>query len=166
MGNFLGLPEDPEPGNRGLEQNGTHVTSGGRPAIDSMAVHVKEVLPQVPIEVIRKDLTVTANVDETITRLLDGTVTYQPEKKPPASAATAAAVRSPTSTPAAGSLQSCAITHPPLITAASSFGKSADERHKSFEERKQKLIEESKRRYLAKQELLKPNQSEASGSVN
>ena len=162
MGNLLGLPEDPQPGDHVLDRNATHVTGSSRPAIESMAVHVKEVLPQVPIDVIRKDLTVTTNVDETITRLLDGTVVYEPEKKP----SPTAAVRSPNPTAAPSSFKSCSNSHPPLITAASSFGKSADERHKSFEERKQKLIEESKRRYLAKQELLKRDQTEASGSSN
>lgn len=162
MGNWLGFPdEDPQPGDNGSPNR--IVNNGNiRPAIESMAVHVKDVLPQVPMDVIRKDLTVTTNVDETITRLLDGTVTYTPERKPAPSATTSPAAR-PMQTATAAISSSppfSAPTHPPLITAAKSFGKNADERHKSFEERKQRLIEEAKRRYLEKQALL----NQASGS--
>ena len=40
---------------------------------------VKGVLPQVPESVIQRDLEITGNVDETITKLLDGSVHYEPE---------------------------------------------------------------------------------------
>lgn len=161
MGNWLGLIEDPL--DNPVDGNAIGVAGVGgnsdRPAIESMAAHVKEVLPQVPIDVIRKDLTVTTNVDETITRLLDGTVVYVPEAQPSSCQAsdTVKTSPSPATSSSATSLQSCAnsISYPPLITAASSFGKNASERNKSFEERKAKLIEESRQRYLSKQELVK-----------
>lgn len=155
MGNLLG-GDDQQPVDPAFDRAATPVRSNSRPEIESMAKHVKEVLPQVPIEVIRKDLIVTANVDETITRLLDGTVEYQAVKRTTdgspvpsvGSSSSSSGPRSPAhSPPSAPSL-------PPLITAASCFGKTADERHRSFEERKQKLIDESRRRYLAKQELM------------
>lgn len=164
MGNLLGFPEEQQPVDPVVNRAATSVRTSGRPAIESMAVHVKEVLPQVPIDVIRKDLMVTANVDETITRLLDGTVPYQAERKQaPASVPSA----SPSSSSASSSpihAVPCGPSHPPLITAASTFAKTADERHRSFEERKKRLIDESRRRYLAKQELLQ-KQAEAVTAV-
>ena len=144
MGNLLAYQEE-EADPRIASDAARPAVTSNRPAIESMATSVKGVLPQVPLDVIRKDLTITANVDETIARLLDGTVTYVPEKKQPPK--TIVGASAPASQPA------LPPPHAPLITAAATFGKTADERHRSFEERKQRLIEESRRRYLAKQAI-------------
>lgn len=125
--------------------------------LDSMVESVKVVLPQVPISVIRKDLCVTSNVEETITRLVDGTIQYTPEtpetNKSSSSQANSAKVSNfntsslPTNISNSDSL-------PTLSTAAKSFGNSANERHKSFEERKRQLIESARLRYMIKHNML------------
>lgn len=53
------------------------------PALLRMAAQVKEVLPDVPLTVIARDLQETRSVDSTISRLVDGVVHYVPEKMPP-----------------------------------------------------------------------------------
>lgn len=185
MGNLLGLPEeDNEVG------GGGQISALSPQQLDLMASRVKEVLPQVPLDVIRRDISQTANVDETITRLLDGTVSYQPllvisekEKTSPSLSSEAGATSSlpkqmssnsltspsslssttsssresnvsSSSSPSTPPSSSLNQSFPPLSTAASTFGKTPDERHTSFEERKRLLIEAAKQRYLAKHGLL------------
>lgn len=118
------------------------------PQLDQMAQRVKEVLPQVPLVVIRRDLAITANVDESITRLLDGSVTYTPE----AVASSSQASTSSRQTPVIPVAQKMNYDGPPLSlnAAAKSFGKNATERMKSYEERKALLIEACRQRYLSK----------------
>lgn len=132
-------------------------TSNSNIQMESMVRSVKDVLPQVPVSVIRKDLSITSNVEETITRLVDGTIQYtpeQPENKSPSSQASS--VKS--STFNVSSLPTSTACNPEslpnLSTAASTFGKSADERHKSFEERKRQLIESARLRYMMKHNML------------
>lgn len=50
------------------------------PELMRMAGQVKEVLPDVPLAVIARDLQETRSVDSTISRLVDGIVHYVPEK--------------------------------------------------------------------------------------
>ncbi|RWS08026.1 ancient ubiquitous protein 1-like protein [Dinothrombium tinctorium] len=113
--------------------------------IERMAIRVKEVLPQVPIEVVKKDLAITANIDETITRLLDGTISYKAEtvvnSRPEAQ----------TQKDSQSSNQSnISKSELGLNTSAKTFGKSAFERMRSYKERKEALIEASRARYLRK----------------
>lgn len=149
------------------EQDESPFSPLGQQQLDYMTSRVKDVLPQVPLDVIRRDISVTANVDETITRLLDGTVRYSPvevssvKKKTPTVApssppsSTSKEVSSPTTVSNdASSSYKQGERHQPrqslLITAASSFAKTPSERHKSFEERKQLLIDACRQRYLEK----------------
>ena len=123
------------------------------PNCKSMCCRVKEVLPQVPIDVITRDLRITGDVDETITRLLDGTVKYTPQTATttPVQASSSQLSSKPvTSTDQASGNPSSTTDVPSLSTAASSFGKDSRERMKSLEERKKMLIEASRIRYLAK----------------
>ena len=117
-------------------------SSNVSPQLEQMAQQVKDVLPQVPLHVIRRDLTVTANVDESITRLLDGTVSYSPESTNSSSTVQTVLPKIDPCTLNAESLS--------LNTAAKSFGKNANDRMKSYEERKQALIEASRLRYISK----------------
>jgi len=189
MGNLLGLPEE----DNDVAGSGGQISALSPQQLDLMASRVKEVLPQVSLDVIRRDINQTANVDETITRLLDGTVSYQPilvissEKgktspsfslssetgatsslpkqmssnsltSPSSLSSTTSLSResnvSSSSSPSTPPSSSLNQSFAPLSMAASTFGKTPDERHKSFEERKRLLIEAAKQRYLAKHGLL------------
>jgi len=120
------------------------------PEIHRMARQVKEVLPMVPYNTICTDLIKTRNVDQTITNILEGHVTYIPE--------TPSTTSSPPTLPsnvnvAPDTSRHKQIKQDPLCTAASSFGKSAQERMLSFQERKQLLIETARQRYIEKHGL-------------
>ena len=167
MGNILGYPEEDPPiphTDSGLHTNHQREPVS-RPAIDVMVRHVKEVLPQVPDSVIRKDLIITTNVDETITRLLDGTVPYVAEKKPvPVPNNSSSSSNGNNKTMGSQSTPQLSSSLPPLVTSASKFGETAKERHQSFEERKRRLIQEAKERYLAKHKMLQSATKQGSES--
>lgn len=118
--------------------------------LELMAQKVKEVLPQVPLDVILKDIKVTTNVDETISRLLEGSVPYVPEAPP-----------KPTPTPDSKSASNTSSNNSFVSTessklfycGSSTFGKNATERTKSYQERKEALIQTARRRYLERKGL-------------
>ncbi|XP_025986976.2 lipid droplet-regulating VLDL assembly factor AUP1 [Solenopsis invicta] len=97
--------------------------------IQRMVRQVSEVLPLVPHSVILRDLMKTRNVDVTIANILDGIVTYTPEPNPPAQS-----------------------------SATSSSGSSSSAKDKvlgttSFQEKKMKMIQEARERYIKKHGL-------------
>ncbi|XP_071565592.1 lipid droplet-regulating VLDL assembly factor AUP1-like [Temnothorax nylanderi] len=95
--------------------------------IQRMARQVSEVLPLVPHNVILRDLMKTRNVDVTIANILDGIVTYTPEPNPPAQS-----------------------------SVTSSSGSSAKDKvlgTTSFQEKKAKMIQEARERYIKKHGL-------------
>ncbi|XP_064631111.1 lipid droplet-regulating VLDL assembly factor AUP1-like [Lineus longissimus] len=104
--------------------------------LNLMTQQVKEVLTQVPLHVIKRDLSTTRDVDMTITNLLEGTVAYTPEDSAP---------QKPKPNPMALS---------PVKIAAKSFSKSSQERHQSFEERKKILIDTAREKYMMKHGML------------
>ncbi|XP_023013564.2 lipid droplet-regulating VLDL assembly factor AUP1 [Leptinotarsa decemlineata] len=114
------------------------------PEIQRMSYQVKEVLPHVPYHVIYNDLCVTRNVDSTITNILEGRLHFTPEQ---------------TSVPNAHQSSQPSPTvlshgHKAFSTkAASSFPKSAIERSKSFQERKEQLIANARKRFIKKHNL-------------
>ncbi|EFA08762.1 lipid droplet-regulating VLDL assembly factor AUP1 [Tribolium castaneum] len=130
-----------------------------RPSVDSevrrMATQVKDVLPHVPLNAIYKDLNKTRNVDTTITNILEGRVHFVPEQisstsnnpQPSTSVASGTKASPSTSTTSDRDL---------FNTAASSFARSAHERNKSFQERKEQLIANARRRYIEKHDLKIP----------
>lgn len=120
--------------------------------LDQMVQRVRDVLPQVPVDVIRRDLTVTGCVEESITRLLDGSVKYTPETVASSSSSCNASL------PNVSNVSN--VPHQPLDaanislnTAAKTFGKNAADRMKSYAERKQALIDAARLRYIAKHGL-------------
>ena len=145
----------------------------------SMAQTVKNVLPQVPIDVIRRDLIVTNNVDETITRLLDATVYYDVETEilPPikkeeikteqtkeeqlrvgdniASAASNAELKEQISNLESTRIEeeNSAISPMSFSTKAATFEKDPQLRMRSYQERKEKLLEIARAHYLYKNSL-------------
>lgn len=88
----------------------------------------------------------TKNVDHTITNILEGHIQYTPESQRRQS--------SPSSVPSTSSASPSSSTcNTNFIAAASTFGKSAQERTQSFQERKKQLIESARKRYIEKHNL-------------
>ncbi|XP_053207858.1 lipid droplet-regulating VLDL assembly factor AUP1-like [Panonychus citri] len=129
--------------------------------IDQMAVRVKEILPHVPLKTIQTDLRVTTDIDETIARLLDGVLSFQPEAVDLTKLTQAAA--SKTSSSFSSSINNGRQGDDEIITsngvpasfntAAKVFGKSPNERMLSFKDRKKNLIEAARQRYIKKHGL-------------
>lgn len=112
-----------------------------------MAQQVKEVLPDIPLSVITRDLLQTNCVDTTITNLLENTDQFSSE----------AAVDTPSgpAKQAASSTPSVTASTPNLKPAAKSFGRTPIDRHMSLHERKEALYEYARRRYIEKHGLNK-----------
>lgn len=102
--------------------------------LSQMALRVKQVLPHVPLTAIRSDIVNTHCIDRTIANFLDGAVQFLPEQ--PSSCAS-----------------SCAVPAAPLFTGAAVFSRDSSQRHLSFQQRKQQLLTEARRRYIDKHGL-------------
>ncbi|CAH0546455.1 unnamed protein product [Brassicogethes aeneus] len=126
-----------------------------RPELQRMSMQVKEVLPHVPLKAIYNDLCITKSIDTTITNILEGRVHFISEPIPSTSASpqpsTSSSLPSAKSSPAESSGGGGGRVM--FNTAASSFPKSASERNKSFQERKDQLIANARRRYIEKHNL-------------
>lgn len=109
-----------------------------------MSNQVKEVLPNVPLDAIRRDLARTWDVDLTITNILEGLVPFVPEGQGPAVSS-----RSQRNT----------IDQVP---AASSSTKTPQNGSLTFQERKAKMIEDARRKYIEKHGLQLLTTSDAS----
>ncbi|NXS52327.1 AUP1 protein, partial [Brachypteracias leptosomus] len=109
--------------------------------IAAMAQRVKEVLPHVPLEVIRIDLAQTSCVDTTIANLLEGRVPFFPEGEEPATDLPAPS----TSQAAAASGIQGSIATPLSKPAPKQFARSPVERHLSLQERKRALYDYARR---------------------
>ncbi|CAG9861905.1 unnamed protein product [Phyllotreta striolata] len=121
------------------------------PELQRMSKQVKEVLPHVPLNVIYSDLYMTRNVDSTITNILEGRVSFTPEQ-PTSSTASQPSTSSSVSVGTQAS-SVCSSGKPLFNTAASSFPKSASERSRSFQERKEQLLASARKRYIEKHNL-------------
>ncbi|XP_035167333.1 ancient ubiquitous protein 1 isoform X3 [Oxyura jamaicensis] len=113
--------------------------------ITAMAQRVKEVLPHVPLEVIRTDLAQTNCVDTTIANLLEGRVPFFPESE-----AGADLPAPSTSQAAAASGIQGSVAVPSSKPATKQFAKSPVERHLSLQERKRALYDYARRRFAEK----------------
>lgn len=125
------------------------------PELARMATQVKEVLPHVPVVAIYNDLALTRSVDTTITNILEGRVRFVPESPSTSPVASTSSQPSTSSSTSNKSTHSISNSPPPshLNTGAATFGKSATERTKSFQERKDLLIAAARRRYIEKHNL-------------
>ncbi|XP_021439471.2 ancient ubiquitous protein 1 isoform X1 [Oncorhynchus mykiss] len=112
--------------------------------ISRMAQQVKEVLPDIPLGIITRDLVQTNCVDTTITNLLESTEEFPLE-------ATGGSTSAPG--PSWRSLSFSAAPAPTIKPAAKSFGKSPVDRHMSLQERKEALYKFARRRYIEKHGL-------------
>jgi len=117
------------------------------PELQRMALQVKEVLPRVPLPAIVGDLKRTRSVDQTIANLLEGVVRYVPEELPAASASAAA--------PAPGRAP-LGPGGTDFHTGAAQFARSSADRQLSFEERKRRLLDNARRRYIERNSLQVP----------
>ncbi|XP_049777381.1 lipid droplet-regulating VLDL assembly factor AUP1-like [Schistocerca cancellata] len=111
--------------------------------LQRMVRQVAEVLPRVPHEAILRDLMRTRSVDITISNILEGQVRYDPlpESLSPLSSTLI------TSIPSGASQSTSSESCPPC------FPKSAQERMQSFHERKARLIENARQKYIEKHGL-------------
>ncbi|KAL8206422.1 UNVERIFIED_CONTAM: hypothetical protein K2H54_002821 [Gekko kuhli] len=111
----------------------------GDPRLMGMAQRVKEVLPHVPLAVIRKDLAQTNCVDATIANLLEGRVPFTPseaEEEPPLPGPSVPSPPPPAS--------------PPATLPLKVFARSPEARHLSLQDRKHALFDYARRRYTEK----------------
>ncbi|KAM9027506.1 lipid droplet-regulating VLDL assembly factor AUP1 isoform 1-T2 [Guaruba guarouba] len=111
--------------------------------ISAMVQQVKEVLPHVPLEVIRIDLAQTNCVDTTIANLLEGRVSFFPDSKEAGTDLLAPATSQAAA--ASGILGSSAELS--SKAAAKQFARSPVERHLSLQERKRALYDYARRRF-------------------
>ncbi|NWR64194.1 AUP1 protein, partial [Bucorvus abyssinicus] len=109
--------------------------------LTGMAQRVKEVLPHVPLEVIRIDLAQTSCVDTTIANLLEGRVPFFPESEEPEADPPAPS----TSLAAAAPDAQGSVAEPSSKPATKQFAKSPVERHLSLQERKRVLYDYARR---------------------
>ncbi|XP_028600486.2 lipid droplet-regulating VLDL assembly factor AUP1 isoform X2 [Podarcis muralis] len=105
-----------------------------------MAQRVKEVLPHVPLAVIRKDLARTNCVDATIANLLEGRVPFIPSEAEAEDSSAAPSVSG------AHYLASAPLTPAPMKL----FARSPEARHLSLQERKRLLYDYARRRFMEK----------------
>lgn len=123
--------------------------------LQRMARQVKEVLPHVPLDAITRDLAKTRSVDVTIANILEGQVMFQPEPTPQTTSSPSVPLWKPekpvSSSPSSSSPSSSASSS--LDTSAPNFPKTASERMLSFQQRKDRLIENARRRYIEKNGL-------------
>nr|XP_006629204.1 PREDICTED: ancient ubiquitous protein 1 [Lepisosteus oculatus] len=107
-----------------------------------MIQQVKEVLPDVPFSIIKRDLGRTNCVDTTITNLLEGA-----EELVLDSAGGSGSV------PARSPVSGITAPRPPVKPTSKTFGKSPADRHMSLQERKEALYDYARRRYIEKHGL-------------
>lgn len=146
-----------------LEQNRPIMSSHPLHAeLQRMARQVRDVLPHVPLDVIMRDLNRTRSVDVTITNILEGHIPFTPLPEPQQTSVTTSATRASTENVVSFSNPSPApaSTSSPmpqgtscLDTSAPSFPRSAQERMISFHERKARLIENARQKYIEKHGL-------------
>ncbi|OTF69440.1 hypothetical protein BLA29_012712 [Euroglyphus maynei] len=119
-----------------------------------MAIKVKEILPQVPMDVIKADIAITNNIDDTVERILNGVVKFEPEQSL-AEKLDNNGQQSVLSTTMNNNIKISAIENKNF--AAKSFGKTSAERVSSFQERKAQMYRAARIRYLQKRGLLNAN---------
>jgi ancient ubiquitous protein 1 len=126
---------------------------------DNWVQVVRSVLPQVPIAVIRRELQITKNVDDTIARILDGTVYYEPEvptvvtEPSPPVESTIDSDPKPITLNNVDPIDSNAPSPMSHNTKAISFDKNPRERMKSYHERKEQLLQVARKHFIEKHGL-------------
>ncbi|XP_062903219.1 lipid droplet-regulating VLDL assembly factor AUP1 isoform X2 [Mobula hypostoma] len=123
--------------------------------IAGMAKQVKEVLPHIPLNVIKMDLVTTKCVDTTITNLLEGRVQFAPEEVSVSSSSLSLS-NTPHAAPHNLTMSQKKVPRhvpSPKLISKTTFEKSPVDRHLSLQERKEALYAYARRRYIEKHEL-------------
>lgn len=127
-------------------QNGSTPSNQGSASPNTrlmrMVQQVKEVLPQVPSPSIARDLSRTHCVDTTITNILEGRVSYIPEKE-----GNEVKSNSDVKSTSSGLSSETTPTRPQTIT----FSRLPDERQKLLSQRKKEMLENARRRFRTNQ---------------
>ncbi|CAH1258390.1 AUP1 [Branchiostoma lanceolatum] len=123
--------------------------NSGERKLQVMVSQVREVLPQVPEDIVRRDLMETGDVDATITNILEGRVRYTPETPPPTPEQASKLSSPPTQDDCAAQMAS-PVEIPKF---AGEFNRAPDQRHMSLQERKQAMYDIARRRYMEKHGL-------------
>nr|XP_027204026.1 ancient ubiquitous protein 1-like isoform X2 [Dermatophagoides pteronyssinus] len=127
--------------------------------INDYSKKVKEILPQVPLDVIKADILITNNIDDTVERILNGIVKFIPEKQQQSSSVDEKLLLDK-DVPSTSSITSNDIKIPVVDNknfGAKTFGKTSTERISSFQERKAQMYRMARIRYLQKRGLLNAN---------
>jgi len=99
----------------------------------------------------------TKSVDATVANLVEGVVPFVAEpvrtSPAPASSSSSASASSTSASPSKPAPSPLASTSPQVQICSSTFGKSAQERGLSLQQRKQRLLQEARRRYCEKHGL-------------
>ncbi|XP_072112860.1 lipid droplet-regulating VLDL assembly factor AUP1 isoform X3 [Mobula birostris] len=123
--------------------------------IAGMAKQVKEVLPHIPLNVIKMDLVTTKCVDTTITNLLEGRVQFAPEEVSVSSSSLSLSNK-PHAAPHNLTMSQKKVPRhvpSPKLISKTTFEKSPVDRHLSLQERKEALYAYARRRYIEKHGL-------------
>lgn len=88
-------------------------------------------------------------MDSTITNILEGRIHFTPDQTPTSSAD----ILNQPSTSSASDVSNNTMGNSSLKMAAPSFPKSASERSRSFQERKEQLIASARKKYIEKHNL-------------
>ena len=130
------------------QQQSTNKQNGLK--IDEYSQKVKEILPQVPLNVIKEDIAITNNIDDTVERILNGVVKFEPEpqQQQQSSSVNDHSIQSTLNT----NIKISAIDNKNF--AAKTFGKTSSERVSSFQERKEQMYRMARIRYLRKRGLV------------
>lgn len=128
--------------------------------INDYSKKVKEILPQVPLDVIKADILITNNIDDTVERILNGIVKFIPEKQQQSSLVDEKLLLDKDVPSTSSSITSNDIKIPVVDNknfGAKTFGKTSTERISSFQERKAQMYRMARIRYLQKRGLLNAN---------
>ncbi|XP_035251783.1 E3 ubiquitin-protein ligase AMFR-like [Anguilla anguilla] len=126
------------------------ITQAHNSQLNAMAHQILEVFPQVPHHLVLQDLQLTRSVEMTTDNILEGRI---PIPFPSQSSDQAAVQGSPAlegPVDAGGEGEAPAGEPEPLEVRGGRFSKSADERQRMLEQRKQELLQQARRRYLRK----------------
>ncbi|KAL4232176.1 Ancient ubiquitous protein 1 [Mactra antiquata] len=139
-------PPPKPPGTVQSTQSYNTISSGSNFCLDNIDIElkkmiqqVKDVLPEVPITVVKQDLELTKDVDATISNILDGRVVYKIEETESQHEST-----TPKTSP----------DKDMTLFKASSFPRSPKDRHLSLEERKTLMLDTARLKYKQKHGLI------------
>ncbi|XP_067936544.1 lipid droplet-regulating VLDL assembly factor AUP1-like [Watersipora subatra] len=121
------------------------------PNLEAMVQHCKEVVPQVPLTVLRAEILRTEDSEATLSNIFEGNLQYEPETQPLTQSVS----------DSGGPKTHTRATHDIDVTrssgsqtyAAKVFAKQSNQREMSLSERKHAMLTEARLRYIKKHQL-------------